>query len=53
MAALQDGIDVKDVIGHNENRSSRYHHEKVARLRNQTHGDMAKPATDRYRRMLL
>ena len=29
----------RNVIGHNENRSSPYHRERVARLRTQTHGD--------------
>ena len=33
------GIRLKDVIGHNESLSSPYHHENVARLRSQTHGD--------------
>jgi beta-N-acetylhexosaminidase len=33
------GIAVKNVIGHNESLSSPYHHERVARLRNQTHAD--------------
>jgi beta-N-acetylhexosaminidase len=46
------GIALKNVIGHNESLSSPYHHENVARLRNQTHGDM-QPATMRaYRRKL-
>jgi N-acetyl-anhydromuramyl-L-alanine amidase AmpD len=33
------GIAVRNVIGHNESLSSPYHHEKVAALRRQTHGD--------------
>jgi beta-N-acetylhexosaminidase len=33
------GIAVHNVIGHNESLSSPYHHEKVAALRRQTHGD--------------
>src|SRR3954462_4799461 len=33
------GIRVGDVIGHNESLGSRYHRERVARLRRQTHGD--------------
>jgi N-acetylmuramoyl-L-alanine amidase len=46
------GITRANVIGHNESLSSPYHHERVARLRHQTHGDM-KPATmRRYRRLL-
>jgi beta-N-acetylhexosaminidase len=32
-------IALPDVIGHNESLSSRYHHENVAALRRQTHGD--------------
>ena len=32
-------IAVRDVIGHNESLSSPYHHENVAALRRQTHGD--------------
>ncbi|MCA1847140.1 MAG: N-acetylmuramoyl-L-alanine amidase, partial [Actinobacteria bacterium] len=31
------GIEVKDVIGHNESLSSPYHKERVKRLQNQTH----------------
>lgn len=46
------GIAVKNVIGHNENRSSPYHHENVARLKTQTHGDMSKPTMDAYRAKL-
>jgi N-acetylmuramoyl-L-alanine amidase len=45
-------IPVKDVIGHAESLSSPYHHENVARLRNQTHGDMAHATMTRYRRLL-
>ena len=32
-------IALRDVIGHNESLSSPYHHENVAALRRQTHGD--------------
>ena len=32
-------IALRDVIGHNESLSSRYHHEDVAALRRQTHSD--------------
>jgi beta-N-acetylhexosaminidase len=46
------GIGTKNVIGHNENRDSPYHRERVARLRSQTHGDFPKPVMDRYRRLL-
>ena len=40
------GIDVGDVIGHNESRSSRFHHEKVAALADQTHDDFADAGDD-------
>jgi beta-N-acetylhexosaminidase len=46
------GIRRRDVIGHAESLSSPYHHERVARLRTQTHGDFARPAMRRYRRKL-
>jgi beta-N-acetylhexosaminidase len=46
------GIKVSDVIGHNESLSSPYHMERVARLRNQTHGDMQKASMDEYRSKL-
>jgi beta-N-acetylhexosaminidase len=46
------GISARDVIGHNENRSSPFHRERVARLRSQTHGDFPKPVMDVYRRAL-
>jgi len=46
------GIKVRDVIGHNESLSSPYHRERVARLRHQTHGDLAAPAMRRYRARL-
>ena len=45
-------ISARNVIGHAESLSSPYHHERVARLRRQTHGDMARSAMDRYRRLL-
>jgi len=45
-------IKTRDVIGHAESLSSRYHHERVARLRRQTHGDFARPAMRRYRAKL-
>jgi N-acetylmuramoyl-L-alanine amidase len=45
-------IRVRDVIGHAESLSSPYHRERVARLRRQTHGDMSRPAMQRYRRRL-
>jgi N-acetylmuramoyl-L-alanine amidase len=46
------GIGVRNVIGHAESLSSPYHRENVARLRTQTHGDMAHPAMTKYRRQL-
>jgi beta-N-acetylhexosaminidase len=46
------GIRRRDVIGHAESLSSPYHHERVKALRDRTHGDFAKPAMQRYRRML-
>jgi N-acetylmuramoyl-L-alanine amidase len=46
------GIATRDVIGHNESRSSPYHRERVARLRSQTHGDFPKTVMDGYRRRL-
>jgi N-acetylmuramoyl-L-alanine amidase len=35
----REAIALRDVIGHNESLSSPYHHEDVAALRKQTHGD--------------
>jgi N-acetylmuramoyl-L-alanine amidase len=46
------GIRVGDVIGHNESLSSPYHRERVARLRTQTHGDMAHASMEVYRSKL-
>jgi N-acetylmuramoyl-L-alanine amidase-like protein len=45
-------IKVRDVIGHNESLTSPYHRERVARLRRQTHADLATPAMRRYRARL-
>jgi beta-N-acetylhexosaminidase len=45
-------IKRKDVIGHNESLSSPYHHEDVARLRTQTHGDMTRATMRVYRSKL-
>lgn len=45
-------IAVKNVIGHNESLASPYHHERVARLRTQTHGDWTRPNMRVYRREL-
>jgi N-acetylmuramoyl-L-alanine amidase len=46
------GIAIKNVIGHNESLSSPYHHERVARLRNQTHADWKHVDMQAYRRRL-
>jgi N-acetylmuramoyl-L-alanine amidase len=46
------GIKLRDVIGHNESLSSPYHRERVARLRRQTHQDMARAAMRVYRARL-
>jgi N-acetylmuramoyl-L-alanine amidase len=46
------GIATRNVIGHNENRSSPYHRERVARLRTQTHADFPRAAMEVYRRSL-
>jgi beta-N-acetylhexosaminidase len=45
-------IATRNVIGHNESLSSRYHHERVARLRNQTHDDWRHADMVVYRRLL-
>jgi beta-N-acetylhexosaminidase len=52
--ALQGRYEIatRNVIGHNENRSSPFHRERVERLRTQTHADFPKPVMDRYRRLL-
>jgi hypothetical protein len=46
------GIRTRDVIGHAESLSSPYHHERVAAMRNRTHGDFAHATMRRYRRKL-
>ncbi len=46
------GISIGNVIGHNESLSSPYHHERVASLRHQTHGDWTKADMDVYRAKL-
>jgi beta-N-acetylhexosaminidase len=45
-------VPTKYVIGHAESLSSPFHHEKVMRLRTQTHGDMQHATMQRYRRLL-
>jgi N-acetylmuramoyl-L-alanine amidase len=46
------GILTRNVIGHNESLSSRFHRERVAALRRQTHGDFRRATMRRYRREL-
>jgi len=46
------GIALRNVIGHNESLTSPYHHELVARLRHQTHGDWVHADMVRYRARL-
>ena len=46
------GVATRNVIGHNENRSSPFHRERIERLRTQTHADFPKPVMDSYRRAL-
>jgi hypothetical protein len=46
------GILERDVIGHAESLSSPYHHERVAAMRNRTHGDFAPATMRRYRARL-
>jgi len=45
-------IGVRDVVGHAESLTSRYHRERVARLRCQTHSDWQHADMDRYRSLL-
>jgi hypothetical protein len=51
---LQARYDVptRHVIGHAESLSSPFHHERVRAWRRLTHGDFARRAMRRYRRML-
>lgn len=46
------GIPVANIIGHNESLSSPYHHELVASLRTQTHGDWTRADMNIYRSKL-
>jgi beta-N-acetylhexosaminidase len=46
------GVRTRNVIGHAESLKSPYHHERVRRLRRQTHGDLKPAAMRRYRRAL-
>jgi beta-N-acetylhexosaminidase len=45
-------IGVPNVIGHSESLSSPYHHERVARLKTQTHADWTRADMQTYRRRL-
>jgi N-acetylmuramoyl-L-alanine amidase len=45
-------ISLKNVIGHAESLSSPYHHERVARLKTQTHDDWQHANMVTYRRLL-
>ena len=46
------GITLRNVIGHNESLSSRYHHDRVPAFQHQTHSDWSHADMERYRRML-
>ena len=46
------GIDISNVIGHNESLNSPYHHENVAALKTQTHGDWNHADMQTYRARL-
>jgi N-acetylmuramoyl-L-alanine amidase len=46
------GIAIRNVIGHNESLSSPFHHEDVAALRTQTHGDWTRADMQVYRARL-
>jgi N-acetylmuramoyl-L-alanine amidase len=43
------GIQLRNVIGHNESRTSPYHHERYAAWRCQTHGDWVHADMETYR----
>jgi N-acetylmuramoyl-L-alanine amidase len=45
-------IKLRNAIGHNESLSSPYHRERVASLRNQTHGDWRHHSMRTYRKRL-
>lgn len=50
--ASRHGIRTADVIGHSESLSSPYHRERVAAMRNRTHGDFSSRTMRRYRRLM-
>ena len=45
-------IEIRDIIGHNESLKSRFHHERIRRLRTQTHDDMKTSTMRRYRQIV-
>jgi beta-N-acetylhexosaminidase len=45
-------IEIRDIIGHNENVRSRFHHERVRALRSQTHNDMRRSTMNRFRKIV-
>ncbi len=45
-------IRIRNVIGHNESLSSPYHREKVAELKQATHGDFKRASMSKYRKQL-
>ena len=45
-------IGIRDVIGHRESLSSRFHRELVPSMKNQTHGDFRHTSMQRYRKAL-
>ncbi len=45
-------IGIRDVIGHRESLSSRFHRELVPSMKNQTHGDFRHSSMRRYRKVL-
>ena len=48
----REGIAINNVIGHNESLKSPYHHERIARLRGQTHDDFPTSSMVKYRAAL-
>ncbi len=46
------GIELRNVIGHNESLTSPYHRERYAAWRCQTHGDWSRADMQVYRRQL-
>lgn len=48
----REGIDLDDVIGHNESLQSPHHRERVKSLRTRTHGDFTRKSMRVYRKRL-